>query len=74
MSMTCKHDSDACPHDEDFWRQHEREVHGCNCACVRVHDFDRIISAGGDPTNPRVFVFHHTDECHMTRIHRAPNN
>ena len=56
---------------EDFWRQHERIVHGCTCTAERVTDPDRIAAAGGTGAS---FVFHHTNDCYMTRLHRAPYN
>ena len=56
---------------EDFWRQHERVVRGCTCDAERVTDPDRIAAVGG---NGYSYVFHHTNECHMTRVNRAPYN
>jgi hypothetical protein len=59
---------------EDEWRQVMRDDHGCDCECVRVWDYDRIIGAGADPGDPDVVVFNHTFECHYTRIRHASTN
>jgi hypothetical protein len=56
---------------EDMLRQHERIVHGCTCPAERVTDPDRIAAVGGTEAS---FVFHHADDCNMTRIHRSPYN
>ena len=56
--------------DEDWWREQQR-LRGCTCPCERVRDRDRIAACGGDPDNPRVVVFNHLWECHMTRVHNA---
>ena len=61
------------PQGEDEWRE-EMHRQGCDCACVRIFDDQRIIEAGGDPSDPTCIVFNHPNDCHYSRTWMAPYN